>query len=66
MNAKRQQNTLFPMNQKKLDGGRQPNEAPNAHEATDFWKGIWSNAGQMNEEASWLPNVKERCENKRI
>lgn len=64
MNAKRQQNTLFSMNQKKfyeeIDGGRQPNEAPNAQEATDFWKGIWSNAGQMNEEASWLPKVKER------
>ena len=58
------QNTLFSMNQKKfyeeIDGGRRQNAAPDAGEATEFWKGIWSNPGEMNEEASWLPRVKEK------
>ena len=59
------QNPLFATNQKQfyqeLDGGRNiPNKAPDAQEASEFWSNIWSIRGNFNENASWLPKVKER------
>ena len=59
------QNTLFAMNQKQiyqeLDGRSNiPKEAPLAQEASEFWSNIWSISGNFNENASWLPKVKER------
>ena len=59
------QNTLFATNQKQfyqeLDGRSNiPNKAPDAQEASEFWSNIWSIPGNFNENASWLPKVKER------
>ena len=58
------QNTLFATNQKQfyqeLDGcSNIPNEAPDAQEASEFWSNIWSIPGSFNENASWLPKLKE-------
>ena len=62
------QNTLFAKNQKQfyqeLNGRSNiPNEAPDAQEASEFWSNIWSIPGNCNENASWLPKVKERLSN---
>ena len=59
------QNTLFATDQKQfyqeLDGSSNiPNKAPDAQEASEFWSNIWSIPGNFNENASWLPKVKER------
>ena len=59
------QNALFATNQKQfyqeLDcRSNIPNEAPDGHEASEFWSNISSIPGNFNENASWLPKVKER------
>ena len=59
------QNTLFAANQKQfyqeLDGRSNiPNKAPDSQEASEFWSNIWSIPGHFNENALWLPKVKER------
>ena len=59
------QNTLFATNQKQfyqeLDGRSNiSNEAIDAQEASEFWSNIWSIPGNLNENASLFPKVKER------
>ena len=59
------QNNFFVTNQKQiyqeLDGRSNiPNKASDAQEAPKFWNNIWSIPGNFNENASWLPKVKER------
>ena len=56
---------MFATNQKQfyqeLNGlSNIPNKAPDAQEASEFWSKIWSIPGNFNENASWLPKVKER------
>ena len=59
------QNTLFATNQKQfyqdLDGlSNIPNKASGAQEASEFCSNIWFIPGSFNENASWVPKVKER------
>ena len=59
------QNTLFATNQKQFyqerDGRSNiPNKASDAQEASEFWSNIWSISGNFKENASWLPQFKER------
>ena len=69
--VKVRQNTLFKNNQgqlyKELGGSanKEPMEAPNAEDATQFWSNIWSVEKRHNEEASWLGEVKGRMDSVR-
>ena len=54
------QNTLFTTNQKQFyqefDGRSNiPNKTPDAQEASEFWRNIWSIPVNFNENASWIP-----------
>ena len=64
------QNTLFKNNQsqlyKELSNGNKPpetGEVPDAKEATDFWKNIWSVEKQHDSNASWLPDIHAEYQN---
>ena len=59
------QNNLFKNNQSYLDNElsgqvKVNNLAPDAQEATSFWRGIWSEAGSHDQEAEWLGRVRQK------
>ena len=63
------QNNLFKNNQsnlyKELSGSEMGNNpTPNAAEATEFWRGIWSVSGEYEREATWIEDVKTKMRGK--
>ena len=59
------QNTVIATNQKQFYqelGSRSniPNKAPGAQEGSEFLRNTWLVHGNFNENASWLPKLKER------
>ena len=68
-NRKYKENNLFKTNQKRfyeyLDKGNEPIEPinPEPEQATEFWKGIWANGVEHNENAVWLADIQERLKN---